>query len=256
MSPDIDDAIAVAQTRSFDLFSTWAGSQRVLIESFQDQLYIGIHSFDKGGQRIRGKGLNLNLDEWKKWQELMQEINTVMTSQYFPEAWHYPEAKRPMFKWVWRTKNGDVKDEGQYTFSYQECFQAALHTLDKCIFTIKEIEVTLPSASSLLVMCYDYLVQKTAKSLVQCNGCAIDHLSQTQHLDGCLMSQDTAMLLYSQEARQVLTTEQVMNLYNQIRQELHLQAVEGDFDVNRYLKTVILTFNLEKEYKGLFDKLV
>ena len=256
MSHDIDGAIAAAQNQSFDLFSIWSGSQKVLIESFQDKLYIGIHSFHKGGQRIRGRGLNLNLDEWKKWQELATEISTAMTSTGIPETWQYSETNRSMFKWVWRTKDGDVKNEGQWTFSYQECFQAALYTVDKCIFTIKEKETPLPSASSLLIMCYDHLVQKTARSLVKCNGCVIDHPSQTQHLDGCLMSQDSAMLLYSQEARQMLTAEEVMTFYNRVRQELGLQTTVGDFDVNSYLKHAPLTFSLEKAYTGLFDKLM
>jgi hypothetical protein len=256
MCHDIDEAITATQNHSFDLFTAWNGSQRILVEMYKDQLYVGIHSFDKSGQRARGKGLNLKLDEWNKLKTLCNDIDAAMTGQDFPEAWQYSEVKRPIFKWVWRTRDGDVKNDGKWTFSYQDCFQAALHTVDKCVFTIKEKYMTLPPASNLLVMCYDYLVQKTVKSIIRCNGCVIDHPSQAEHLDGCMMSTDTAMMLYSDEARRMLTVEQVMTLYNGVRQDLALPPTVGEFDVERYLMHVPLTFTTEKEYIRLFDKLV
>jgi hypothetical protein len=42
-----------------------------------------------------------------------------------------------IFKWMCRAKSGDVKDEVPWTFSYQDCFKAALHSVDTCIFTIR-----------------------------------------------------------------------------------------------------------------------
>ena len=59
-------------------------------------------------------------------------------------------------------------------------------------FMIQEHEVVLPSATALLVSCYSYLIDKAIMPFIQCHGCAYDHPSQVQHLEGSMMSTEEA----------------------------------------------------------------
>ena len=41
-------------------------NSRVLlaVSKFHDKYYVGMHSIDDQGQKVRGRGINLNIDEW------------------------------------------------------------------------------------------------------------------------------------------------------------------------------------------------
>ena len=199
---DITRAMDEEQSYKADFYNTWAGSQAAIVQKYEDKMYFGIHYFDKDGSRSSGKGLNITDAEWKKWDELSSQIDQACI--FFPEKWQYQaETKRPIFQWVWRC-DGEVKKEGGWTFLLEACYKDGMQQpgLAPEGFTMREHEVTLPPAQQLLQLCYSYLIQKTAKTLIQCNGCEINHPSQKHHLDGCLMSLEGAALLHEQEARQ------------------------------------------------------
>ena len=248
---DIDKAISDRQERAFDLYRTKDRSQKVLVSLFNEDLFVGIHLFDKNGQRERGKGLNFNMTEWQKLKELTANITAAMKTQIFPASWTYADVKRPIYRSMMKTFKGQLIYEGAWNFTQPE-----LQKPDRAAyFMIQEREVMLPSASDLLVICYAYLIDKAIKPLIQCGGCTYDHPSQVQHLEGCMLSTDEAWDRYALEAKANLSIDEVLKLYRVVREELDLPPPEGTFDVETYLKKVDVKSEIDDLYKRLCDEL-
>ena len=66
LMPEISKAVKDEEAYKADLYSTWSGSQSVIVMKYEDKMYVGLHAFDKAGERERGKGINLFVDEWAK----------------------------------------------------------------------------------------------------------------------------------------------------------------------------------------------
>ena len=248
---DIDHAISDCREHAIDLYRTKEKSQQVLVSLYNGDLYVGIHLFDKDGQRERGKGLNMNMEEWQKLKELAPNISAAMSSQIFPGSWTYPESKRSVYKDMIKSFKGQLIYEGAWQFTQPE-----VQKPDRAAyFMIQEREVVLPSASALLVICYLYLIDKAIKPLIQCHGCRYDHPSQVQHLEGCMMSTEEAWDQYALVAKAKVSIEEVLKLYMKVREELDLPPPEGTFDVEAYLKTVEVKSEVDVMYKRLCNEL-
>jgi hypothetical protein len=248
--PKIDEAVNDGTSLRQDLYNTWSTSQAVTVDSFQDKMYVGIHFFGPDGERQTGKGLNVTADEWAVLTTLPNDLSG------FPEAWQYPDSKRTVFQWVKR-ENGRVVAEGRPWFCLDDCYKDAVREpgLNPCGFTMREKEVTLPSAEELLKMCYSWMVQKAAHALVKCNGCDIDHPSQTQHLDGCLMSQENVILLYEREARENTDMDKLFKMYSFCREELCLPVKQEEpLEVARFVQDVPLICDIDPLYTTMFEK--
>lgn len=246
---DIDQTLADRNEEAFELYKTRKGSQKVVVSWYNGEPYVGIHLFDKAGERMRGKGLNLTMSEWQKLKEYMNDIDVAMASQLFPSTWEYPECKRPIFKDMIKTFLGVLKCEGPWSFTRPEIQKPERSTY----FMIQERDIILPKAADLLVMCYTYLVLKSVRSLIQCAGCSYDHLSQVRHLDGCMMSEEEAMTHHGDQARSNTSVDDVLNLYKKVREELDLPPPEGLFDANSYLKMATMNTEQDSIYVKLFD---
>ena len=247
----IDQAISDRREQGFDLYKTKHRSQQVLVSQFNEDLYVGIHLFDKNGQRERGKGLNFNMTEWQKLKDLTVEIDASLTPQVLDTAWEYPETMATIYKDTVKSFQGQTKHEGVWSFIKPE-IQKPKHG---SYFMIQEREIVLPKASELLVMCYAYLLGKCIKALIKCSGCAIDHPSQINHMDGCLMTSEEALEMYGDQARQEVAITYVVSLYNSVRERLDLPpVVVGGCAVEAYLKmTPIKTTDLDQIYVELFE---
>ena len=46
---------------------------KLTVSCYKDKYYIGVHSTDQSGERVQGRGMNLNMDEWE--QMMQQKIN-------------------------------------------------------------------------------------------------------------------------------------------------------------------------------------
>ena len=175
----------------------------------------------------------------------------AMTSLLFPTEWEYPENKRSIFKDYCKSFKGQTRHEGVWSF-YQPDVQKPQPGV---YFMIQEKEISLPRASDLLSMCYTYIVGQSVKGLVQCEGCAIDHPSQTQHLNGCLLSSDEVMELYGEQAKCGISSEDVLKLYTKVREDLDLPPPVGSYDVEAYLTTSPVNTHLDEVFVNMFDRL-
>ena len=67
LTNNIDKVTAMVK-QGLDKEETIVLTKRVKLTAscFKDRYYIGIHSTDRNGQRIKGHGMNLNMDEWSQ----------------------------------------------------------------------------------------------------------------------------------------------------------------------------------------------
>lgn len=260
LMPEVTAALEDEKSYRSDFYSTFAGSQGIVTEKYKDRMYVGIHYFDKSGDRKKGRGLNLIPDEWMTLKELAPVIDQSL--QPFPKGWEYSEAKRPAYAWINR-EDGAGTQEGSWTFSVHECYEDALKYipgLTPMNFKMKEKEVILPSARDLLVMCYTRLVQKEVQKLIKCVGCEVDHPSQKHHLDGCLMDQENAVLLYEKEARENICMSGLLHLYLKVREELKVPVVVTEslenLDEEGIVQKAELITDMSNMYIEVFDRLI
>ena len=54
------------------------GRVLLAVSKFHDKYYVGMHGIDAQGQRLRGCGLNLNLDKWNDLVRNLCGINHAM----------------------------------------------------------------------------------------------------------------------------------------------------------------------------------
>ena len=120
-----------------------------------------------------------------------------------------------------------------------------------CGYIMKEQDVILPTAPDLLVRCYTFLVQKKVRSLIQCVGCDTDHPSQKHHLNGYLMSQKNAVLLY-EDACEKIDMTQVMDVYTRARNTRALPSCVKDFDISGFVDDVTLLFDFDDVLLSLY----
>jgi len=52
--------------------------QKLLMTTYKDVMYTGIHSFDENGERIRGRAINLRNDEWMRLLQSVDELDAAM----------------------------------------------------------------------------------------------------------------------------------------------------------------------------------
>ena len=120
---------------------------------------------------------------------------------------------------------------------------------------IQEQDKALPNAADLLVMCYSYFVNKCVRSLIKCHACELDRPSQTDHIDGCLLSSTEALEKYGDEGRDAVDISAVAELYRKVRKYLYLDPVVGDFSFDAYLKSVTVMPYVDDLYQDLFKGL-
>ena len=68
------------------------GRVLLAVSKFHDKHYVGMHSTDAQGQRVRGRGINLNMDEWRDLIRNIHGINHALKEQSATT----PRQKRPL----------------------------------------------------------------------------------------------------------------------------------------------------------------
>ena len=254
---DINQAVKDEKVAwSKQLYSTWNGGQAVEVTKYLDRMYVGIFLFDKDGNRQKGKGMNLFVDEWEKCVELVPQIDQALRG--FPDNWKYEPTYVPMYRFC-----DDTHTTSRWTFSLMRCYEHCLKQIPKPKpedIKIQDDVMQLPDAEDLLCLTYTKLMKKVAKSLVHCIGCEVKHPSQKHHLDGCMMEYDSVILLHEQEAREKIQPGDVFKLYKEVRQALNIpipqEALEEETVDVKKMKDVDITVQLPEVFEELFDTLM
>jgi len=67
------------QLREWLLNDSDKGQQKLLVITYREVTYVGIHSFDDRGLRIQGRAINLKTDEWASLLHSVCELDGAMT---------------------------------------------------------------------------------------------------------------------------------------------------------------------------------
>ena len=77
-------ASAIFEGYGANLLTEWllndspTSQQKLLATTFKDVTYVGIHTFDSDGNRVEGRAVNLNAEEWRKLVQMIGEVDTAM----------------------------------------------------------------------------------------------------------------------------------------------------------------------------------
>ncbi len=195
------------------------GRTRLLIDSFNDAYYVGIHYFAEDGTCITGKGMNMNIKQWQEFKQLSLKPPTLASR--FPDSWGY----RPQ-----RNKTAYALDDPKRRFWYFKL--AELMNTNSSIFEgqkrILDMTFDVPYATKLLMMCYTVLLEHMSAPDV----------SKYQY------SLDDLVLCQEEELRENVTAETILHVYTQVRKRLGLtvQPTNHNFDVKLYCNSQALVF--------------
>jgi hypothetical protein len=168
------------------------GNQHAVVSQYRDLSYIGFHRLDGHGEVIRGKGLNLNRDEWQTLASdlprLVTQLETTTLTQYLTDG-------------VWVFLPEEVGSAGETR------------------------TVPRPSSSTLMSWLYIHLVSRdiSKKMAANCDGCKCDAPGQRSHMVfGCLQPWSDAVEFYLEDVQTSLDTGYLKEMFNRVLKALEL----------------------------------
>ena len=175
--------------------------QKVSIHKFpkNDQMYTSITLIDKEtGEPDRTKTMNLGKDEFNKFVEILEEVDSALQKreQYTRTRPDRAEETLAAYRWRVQLKSGRVETSCKAYLNKIECQEALKEILEnqtkqgvECAMDeVFEESVVLPSQFKVIEMVLAIVVRVFLRDKVtkNCTGCINEEANQLGHIDGCL----------------------------------------------------------------------
>lgn len=168
-------------------------NQNAVVSQYQGHVYVGFQCLDVHGEILRGKGVNLNRDEW---QELVAQLPRLMS-----EIKSTPTT-------LTQYKHGD-----RWDFLQAEASDDTTRQIPR------------PSPSEMLLKLYRYPLEREIRQQMtaNCHGCQFDCPDQRDHMDvGCLMDYGDAVEMYLAFVQLNINARDLEEMYRQVEKALNL----------------------------------
>lgn len=227
---------------------------------FRDKYYVGMHSLDGEGRRVRGKGVNLDLQEWNNLFSNVANINQVMQqlSDEHPQPTKRPlsaddqdaEAKRqktqettgslqPMVKqYQWRNVSPFdhtkiIRADDCWVFSQEIC-RKRLNDFHKLGYEVPDTssdivetrEIPLPEDSELTRWVVLSFFRKAINDAMKegCCGCDEGLSDPESHVQGCRMPWSDAVDRYFDRIEMSVWRISAMELFKKLKNALEVNV--------------------------------
>lgn len=226
------------------------------ISKFQEKYYVGVHSTDSQGQRLRGRGLNMNVDEWQKLTNNVQDINQRMKCEETSmKRKRDDDSSVPK-----KAKHDDTILVKQYQWQKVHCITSEPYQADKHWFfsekqaveslddyhmlggdepcCISNIIATreVPIAEDKDILKYILLtflknsIEKAQKE--QCEACEMDLPGQRSHMkSGCLMEWSETVDKHFQAIRKQVSCAKLLEVYKKLMIHMKVDSMKTDTEL-------------------------
>ena len=164
-------------------------------------VYIATQTLDENGIVFKWFYIVLSAEDWNRLIQLRQMVDNMLTEEPKREAGasdSSPPQKRlkldipapatlTQYKWRYTWRNHEAREGDEWFFDELECREDAPRDVPD--YTVVTRQIPRPSSDQMAAWVYRYLLRQELKRhmMNNCEGCAVDHPSQTQHMQrGCL----------------------------------------------------------------------
>jgi len=199
------------------------------VSKYQGRLFSGIFMILKDGTINRGCGMNFNLIEWGKLARYVAATGDDDSARPLKRVRQDSEGilcetiqvKQYMWKWLYEERDDRVIVEAEtWYLSDEACLDSAMANRPDCRSRPKM------DSRTLMIQCNEAFVEYMYLFLMEqrinecknqdCEGCELDCPGQRDHMNGCLMKWEDAIVAYMDEAKNSVNIIQMLQLFHRL----------------------------------------